>query len=257
MSYSFYLDGTELPLAPSSLKINIKDKDEVIELMDGRDFTVLKSPGLSEFTMTFALPVAALPFASGGTAGFRGPEHYTNKLKELKTAKRPFVFSVARRVGSRRLFDTSIKVTVADWEMEENREAYGGDVSVTLVLREWLGAATQVGEVVTDERGESVIRYAAKSDGLPGDAAELYQVKEGDTLWKIAKAKYDDGAVYETLQELNGGMDISPNYLELESWLKLPSKIELEARRASSEVHETLQEYAGGFMPSVFSLEGR
>jgi nucleoid-associated protein YgaU len=55
-------------------------------------------------------------------------------------------------------------------------------------------------------------------------AASMYEVKEGDTLTKIAKAEYGDASAYETIFEANKPMLKDPNKIYPGQQLRIPPK---------------------------------
>ena len=55
MSYQFYLDGVQLPVAPSKLQLKIKNQNKTMALINESEVNVLKLPGLTEISFDFII----------------------------------------------------------------------------------------------------------------------------------------------------------------------------------------------------------
>ncbi len=56
----------------------------------------------------------------------------------------------------------------------------------------------------------------------PFDATQYYEVKKGDTLWKIAEKFYGDGKLYKKIFEANTGTLKDPDKIKVGQKLKIP-----------------------------------
>jgi len=54
------------------------------------------------------------------------------------------------------------------------------------------------------------------------DATQYYEVKKGDTLWKIAENFYGDGKLYKKIFEANTDILKDPNKIKVGQKLKIP-----------------------------------
>lgn len=54
------------------------------------------------------------------------------------------------------------------------------------------------------------------------DATQYYQVKKGDTLWKIAENFYGDGELYKKIFEANTDILKDPNKIQIGQKLRIP-----------------------------------
>ncbi len=132
--YDFYLGRMRLPVPPSKCELRIKNKNETMTLLSGREVSLLKDPGLTEISFKCLLPQVRYPFA---VTPFRGAETYLAQIERLKLAKRPFQFIVSRVMpGGRVLFSTNMTVSLEEYTIVEEAEN-GFDVTVDIHLRQY------------------------------------------------------------------------------------------------------------------------
>jgi nucleoid-associated protein YgaU len=64
----------------------------------------------------------------------------------------------------------------------------------------------------------------APADAAPADSAytQWYEVKKGDTLWKIAKEKYGDGSLYPEIFKANQDTLSDPDKIQVGQKLRIP-----------------------------------
>ena len=82
--YMFFINGVQLPVAPSKIDIKTKSNNKQINLINEGDVSVLKSPGLKEISFKALLPRKAYPFSSKIVLD---PSVYLKGLELLKTQK--------------------------------------------------------------------------------------------------------------------------------------------------------------------------
>ncbi len=65
---------------------------------------------------------------------------------------------------------------------------------------------------------------AAPPDPAPADSAytQWYEVKKGDTLWKIAKEVYGDGSLYPDIFKANQDTLSDPDKIQVGQKLRIP-----------------------------------
>jgi nucleoid-associated protein YgaU len=63
-----------------------------------------------------------------------------------------------------------------------------------------------------------------QSDTAPADGAytQWYEVKKGDTLWKIAKEVYGDGSLYPEIFKANQDTLSDPDKIQIGQRLRIP-----------------------------------
>ena len=91
--YEFYMDGVRLPVTPSALTIKTANQNKTINLINEGQVNILKAPGLSKISFSALLPNREYPFACYPN-GYQPAQYYMSKLEALKTACKPFEFSV-------------------------------------------------------------------------------------------------------------------------------------------------------------------
>jgi hypothetical protein len=205
--YIFYLDGILVPITPSSITTKINNKNKVITLINDGDFNILKEEGLKEFTFDMCLPAYKYPFARGVLLPIN---YYLNMLSFLKNSKKPFRFIVIREgaIGSSG-YNTTILVSLENYEIKEDA-GNGRDVVVSVTLKEYknvnstlfkyvnigaqaIGAALSVATFISTKTRDSSSKKSQRT----------YKVKEGDTLYIIAKKELGDANKCNFLKELN------------------------------------------------------
>ena len=205
--YIFYLDGILVPITPSSITTKINNKNKVVTLINDGDFNILKEEGLKEFTFDMCLPAYKYPFARGVLLPIN---YYLNMLSFLKNSKKPFRFIVIREgaVGSSG-YNTTILVSLENYEIKEDA-GNGRDVVVSVTLKEYKNVNSTLFKYVNI--GAQAIGVALSvatfistktRDSSSKKSQRTYKVKEGDTLYIIAKKELGDANKCNFLKELN------------------------------------------------------
>lgn len=195
--YMFYLGNMLLPIAPGELSVKIKNQNQSLELISGREVSILKIPGLTEIEFKALLPNVHYPFAVY-KSGFRKPDYYLEKLERIKSKKHPFQFIVTRESGDS--FDTNIKVSLEEYSIiEDAKNAF--DIEVSIKLKQYVKAGVKICKIKKNKIKKKKTRSANKTP-KPTLKAKKHKVKKGDTLWGLAKKYYGDGSKWK---KLNGG----------------------------------------------------
>ena len=213
--YSFYLDNVLLPITPKQLQIKIKNQNKTIELINFGQVNILKTPGLSDISFDFSVPIVGkYPFARE----LQSVEYYFSVLEKLKTQLKPFKFTVLRQISSNKTaFSTNMNVTLEDYEIVEDADN-GFDVTFKVNLKQYRDYATQNLEIKQNSEGKLTATKQTTRQTTK-EPEKTYTVQKGDTLWNIAKKQLGDGSKYKELAALNNISN--PNFLTVGQVLKI------------------------------------
>lgn len=202
--YLCYMNGILMPVAPSKINTKIKNKNKIITLINEGETNILKESGLQEISFNMLIPAYKYPFALYLGGIFLPISYYLEVLEKLKNSKKPFQFIIIREgtfgaIG----FDTNLKVSLEDYQIIEDA-GNGRDVTVSIKLKQYQEKTKTMVRVITSVVGGSV-KYVLEKvrDTSSKEIEKTYKVKEGDTLYNIAKKQLGDGEKYRTLMKLN------------------------------------------------------
>ncbi len=202
-----------------SMKIN--NNNQTIVLMNEGEVNILKKPGLTEVDFEILLPNVQYPFAVYPN-GFQPAAFYLNKLEKLKISQEPFPFIVNRmRPDGSLLFDTDndMLFSLEEYTIEEDAEN-GFDVNVKINLKQWRPYGTNRVDVTNKSSKKKAIVISKKQrPTISKRTSKIYTVKQGDTLWAIAKKYLGDGSKYTELAKLNNISN--PNVIKVGQVIKL------------------------------------
>ena len=221
MAYDFYLNKVLLPIAPSSLSVKIKNQNTTINLINDGEASVLKAPGLTEYSFDFLLPAQKYPFAKY-LGKFKKQKYYLDKLEKWKTEKKTITLTISRTIPNGKiivdkrgkkyvtkfkdLFDTSQKVVIDDYTIKEDAKE-GFDVKVSIKLTQYKPFKTKKCDVTIQKTVPTVTTSNERPEGEnQPQSGSKYTVVSGDCLWKIAKRFYGNGVEYTKIYNANSSI---------------------------------------------------
>lgn len=211
MSYDLYMNGVLYPIAPAKVQIKTKNQNKTIDLINEGEVNVVKTPGLVEISFELLLPAYKYPFVVCRD-GFHAPGYYIELLKELKNAGRKFQFILTRRLPSgTNMHNTNITVTLEDLQITDDAKE-GFDSKVSVKLKEWRAYGTKVITVNKDSNTAVITEERTPSANEP-QTGTTYTVREGDSLWMIAKQFYGSGAKSKQIYDSNSDQISDPNLI--------------------------------------------
>ena len=188
--YHFFIGDLELPYAPSKLKIVIGSKNQTVDLINGGEINVLKSPKLTEIEFDIELPRGRQYAFANELISSKTYTDYFEKLMVEKTPTRlvitrpnPLLGGSTGIGGTKNDFESTVlTVSLEGYTLEEDAEnAY--DVTVSLKFKEYIAYGT-VKKVIVSENSTPV-----EPTPKPATQNKSYTIVKGDTLCKISKQK--------------------------------------------------------------------
>lgn len=205
--YRVYLDGILLPVAPGKIQTKIGNKNKTIDLIRGSELNFLKGPSLTEYSFEVLLPCQPYSFAQYEN-GFKSIDDYLDKLEQLKTSRRSFLFKIMRDNDfGINMNNTVTFVSLEDYTITEDWEN-GLDRKVSIKLKKYIDAKTVRYEVATDANGEETWTLKANSQRVSDkEIPKEYTVTAGETLYDICQRELGDGEQYTKIARLNNIFD--------------------------------------------------
>lgn len=218
MAYRLYLFGKEMPVNPAKTTLKVKNKNTTLDLLDGTTINILKSPGLSEISLSLCFPMLSAS---------RKPDYYLGLLEKYKGKKKTTQFILTRTTpDDQPLFDTNIKVSVEDYTINEEAKR-GFDFYVDVSLKQYKDYGTQTVTVKTvTENGQKqkVATTTKERETTNAPTASNYTIKQGDTLWAIAAKYLGSGARFKDIVEANKDKVSDPNLVPVGTVLRIPAR---------------------------------
>lgn len=211
--------GFTFPLAPSSFKTKVGNKNKTIELVTMGEVNIIKNIGLREFSFKVLFP-GNENFAEKTEGGFHEPIYYLSRLREIKAAAKPIRFMIQRVMPNGSLsFPGDLLVTLEDYTVEENA-GEEGDYWVDIKLKEYRAIDVFIEKLTGEETPEGEAEAVQEAQRETKEPAKSYTVQSGDNLWRIAVSQLNDGSRWGEIAELNGIDD--PKELQAGQVLNLP-----------------------------------
>lgn len=217
--YSFYLGGVLFPVFPQKFNLKVNNKNKTVTLINEGEINILKQAGLSDISCDILLPNVRYPWAYY-PSGFQRASYYMEELERMKQSGEPVQLVVVRQLPNGvRMFDTSVKVSVEGYTLEENA-SNGMDVNLTLNLKQYKDYGVKTYAVVESNKVSVSNTRETQNSPQPKKSSESYTVKAGDTLTNISKRFYGTTSNYNELAKVNGISN--PNIIRVGQVLSIP-----------------------------------
>ena len=179
--YEVYISNLKLPVAPGAISTDIPNRDEVVDLVNGREFNRLYPVGLKELSFSALLPFESSSFPGTLTDAF-GWDAY-HELERIKTEGVVFNFLILkphpRQFGPLGFYISY--ATIGELKLSEDAAELGMNLKVDLTIKEHVFKTNT--KVDWGKKQED-------STQRPVEVATVnqsYTVKKGDTLESIAR----------------------------------------------------------------------
>ena len=199
--YNFYfkIDNMDLltfPITPPELTIKSGSNNEVVNLINGGDINILKSPSLTEIEFEARFPMRQYPYSRE----YKTFKTYFDIFKELKEDKLPFNFVVSRHSGGKPTWGTDYTVSLEEFEMVEDA-SNGDDVLINFKLKQYKPYGVIKLKPSSGSKNTSITTVSPRTAKIP--TTKTHIVKEGDTLWHISKKYYGKGSYWQQIYNAN------------------------------------------------------
>ena len=204
MSYLLYIDGVLMPVTPGQMRTTINGKNETVTLINEGEVNIKKAPGLTDIVIDeLLLPSHDYNFIAEAGEGERGeatPKKYLDLFEKLKTERADVDFLLIRTTarGDAVDWDTKMRVTLEDYEINEDADEIGDDVVVTLNFKQY----KEWGAKKLKVTGKTVTTTSTKRPKKNKNIRK-YKIKKGDTLKKIAKKYLNDSSRSKRIYKRN------------------------------------------------------
>lgn len=176
-----------LPVTPESYNLSTSQNNQTVNIITLGDINLMGNKGLRELSFSSFFPGGKVHGGYQAQADFRSPFVLCNTISNWKNNKQ-----IIRVI----ITETNINAEFLINEFSYEQKDATGDVYYSISLSEYVRpkVTLKIGNVVS----------LAKNRSKKLNEAQLYKVKKGDTLKKIAKAKLGSSSKFKKLAKING-----------------------------------------------------
>nr|WP_314465567.1 LysM peptidoglycan-binding domain-containing protein [uncultured Clostridium sp.] len=192
-----------LPVKPSDFTVTVTHRNTVVNVIQVGDINLIGKTGLREVTLSSFFPAKDYNFSNN--SGRKEPLSYVKKIESWRTSGEPVRVIITGVLN--------MEATIESFSYGEQDAT--GDVYYTCYLKEYKKIKTKKA-TVTIATVQPTTRASQQSGG------KTYTVVSGDSLWKIAKQFYGNGAEYNKIYSANTDKIKNPNLIYPGQVLTIP-----------------------------------
>ena len=197
----------QLPVNPAQFTVTVANKNTVVNVIQLGDINLIGKTGLRETSFSSFFPNRVYNFSNNLTE--KNPLDYVNRIEAWRNAGEPIRFIITGVLN--------MECTIESFSYGEQDAT--GDIYYTIALKEYKKIKLKAGSNTSNSRGNSSNRTVQSENTNSGST---YTVKSGDSLWKIAKQFYGDGAKYNKIYEGNKSIISNPSLIYVGQVLTIP-----------------------------------
>ena len=210
--YFMYLGDLLFPITPSCVSQKINSNNKTLNLVNDGEVTLTKTPSLTEINIDEIIfpSFQEYPFAIYDD-GFKNARYFLDKIESFKKqVNKPVTFKISRVTPDNKnlLWNTSMDVTVEDYEIIEDADKYGFDIAIKLSLKQYRPFGTKQltikkSTTTTTKKSTTKATVSSTRKASTKTASKTYTVKSGDTLELIAKKHLGKSSRSNEIYKLN------------------------------------------------------
>lgn len=189
LSFNNNEERIRLPVIPSSFEVNIPHQNTTVNITNLGEINLIGKAGLMSMTIESFFPAQQYSFCL--YSGFLKPYEYIKLLLKWKDSGKPIRVIVT---------GTPINYAMAIESLTYSEVDGTGDVYFSLELKEYKFIST-TGQTTTTKNGTTLTTPTTTREVK--STSNSYVVKQGDTLWLIAKKITGDGSNYKAIAQKN------------------------------------------------------
>lgn len=183
-----------LPVKPSDFTVTVTHRNTVVNVIQVGDINLIGKTGLREVTLSSFFPAKDYNFSNNSSR--KEPLSYVKKIESWRTSGEPVRVIITGVLN--------MEATIESFSYGEQDATR--DIYYTCYLKEYKKIKTKKA-TVTIATVQPTTRASQQSGG------KTYTVVSGDSLWKIAKQFYGNGAEYNKIYNANTDKIKNPNVI--------------------------------------------
>ena len=197
-------EALQLPVKPTEFTVTVAHRNTVVNVIQLGDINLMGKTGLREIPLSSFFPAKDYNFSNNSER--KEPIACVNLIESWRTSGKPVRVIITDLLN--------MEATIESFAWGE-RDATG-DIYYTLALKEYKRIKTQK----TASTGETKTTRETKAP--ESSSGKTYTVKDGDSLWNIAKRFYGNGAQYNKIYSANTDIIKNPNLIYAGQVLTIP-----------------------------------